>query len=72
MGDYEIYKNKLEEQFEEDLRTIIREQYITRGLGPSISAKQLEIPRKAFVYFIEHYNLKEEKYPELKKSSDIV
>ncbi|MDN7241724.1 hypothetical protein QWY14_07955 [Planococcus sp. N028] len=60
--DYEAYKNKLESQFNQDLREILFDHYITQELGPSVGAKQLGIPRQVFVHFLNLYNLNDLKF----------
>lgn len=62
MEEIENYKKQLEEKFNKPMKDIIYEYYITKGLGPSVGAKELGIPRRVFIYFRNFYSLKEVKH----------
>ncbi|MGI2327668.1 hypothetical protein [Planococcus sp. YIM B11945] len=67
--DYEFYKKKLEKNYSRDLKDIIAQAYLTDDLGPSMGAKQLGIPRQVFVYFVNHYELRDLKLEQIKKKT---
>lgn len=62
MEEFEAYKIQLEEKFNKPMKDIIYEYYITKNLGPSVGARELEIPRRVFIYFRNYYSLKEVKH----------
>lgn len=62
MMDFESYKNQLEKRYNRDMREILHDIYIARDMGPSVGAKHLGIPRQVFLYYRNHYNLKELKH----------
>lgn len=67
MEKYKNYKEKIEKQYNQDLKEIITTLYVTNEQGPSVSAKQLGIPRRAFQHFVNHYGLKPLKLDDIKK-----
>ncbi|MGI2327666.1 hypothetical protein [Planococcus sp. YIM B11945] len=67
MENYEYYKNKLEKQLNRDIKDIIKSFYIDNQQGPSVSAKELGIPRQAFMYFVQQFQLKDLRYGDSKK-----
>lgn len=62
MEEFEMYKSQLEVKFNKPMKEIIFEYYITKDLGPSVGARELEIPRRVFIYFRNYYGLKEIKH----------
>ena len=62
VSQYEQHKILLENRYNMDLKEIISDVYITRDLGPSMGAKELDIPRQAFIYFRNFYGLRELKH----------
>ncbi|AQU80233.1 hypothetical protein [Planococcus faecalis] len=70
MGEYESYKEKIEKRHNKALVEVIKDLYIHEDLGPSVSAKQLGIPRQAFIHFVQHYDLKKLKFGEFEKIDD--
>lgn len=71
MENFQNYKEKVEKQFNQNLKDLIINLYITNEQGPSVSAKQLGIPRKAFIYFVNQYGLKQRKLDKIKKSASL-
>ncbi|TWT27708.1 hypothetical protein [Planomicrobium sp. CPCC 101110] len=67
MGNYKSYKDKVEKKYNQDLKEILTTLYITNEQGPSVSAKQLGIPRQVFMHFVNHYGLKPLKLDDIKK-----
>ncbi|WP_106532905.1 hypothetical protein [Planomicrobium soli] len=66
-ADFESYKNKLESQFNQDLKEILIDHCIRQEHGPSVSAKQLGIPRQAVVHFMNLYKLNDLKFSQWEK-----
>lgn len=62
MEDYQQYQDQLEKEHNMPVKDIIAEYYITKNLGPSTAAKELNIPRQAFIYFRNCYGLREIKH----------
>ncbi len=67
MAAYEVYKAKVEKSYNKPLVEVIKELYVNKDLGPSVGAKQLGIPRRAFIYFVNLYELKALKFQDYKK-----
>ena len=67
MAAYEVYKAKVEKSYNKPLVEVIKELYVNKDLGPSVGAKQLGIPRRAFIYFVNKYELKALKFQDYKK-----
>ena len=67
MSAYEVYKAKVEKSYNKPLVEVIKELYVNKDLGPSVGAKQLGIPRRAFIYFVNLYELKALKFQDYKK-----
>lgn len=67
MTIYESYKKKVEKRYNKDLVEVMKELYVTEDLGPSVSAKQLGIPRRVFIHFVHQYDLKKLKFEDCKK-----
>ena len=65
--EYDSYREKVERQHNKALVEVMKDLYIKEDLGPSVSAKQLGIPRQAFIHFIHKYDLKKLKFGEYKK-----
>lgn len=62
MNEFHQYQIQLEKEHGKNLKDIITEYYITKNLGPSTAAKELNIPRQAFIYFRNFYGLRETKH----------
>ena len=67
MEPYKVYKEKLEKRFDKTIKDILVEYYIVKELGPSVGAKELDIPREAFLYYRNLYDLKEIKHAYFQK-----
>lgn len=67
MTEYDSYREKVERRHNKPLVEVMKDLYITNNLGPSVSAKQLGIPRQAFMHFIREYDLKKLKFGDYKK-----
>lgn len=67
MTAYEAYKAKVEKSYNKPLVEVMEELYVNKDLGPSVSAKHLGIPRRAFVYFVDQYELNTLKFQDYKK-----
>lgn len=67
MMEYDSYREKVERQHNKALVEVMKDLYIKEDLGPSVSAKQLGIPRQAFIHFIHKYDLKKLKFGQYKK-----
>ncbi|WKA54011.1 hypothetical protein [Planococcus shixiaomingii] len=67
MENYKFYKDKIEKKYKQDLKDVLTKLYITNEQGPSVSAKQLGIPRQTFMFFVNHYGLKSLKLDDIKK-----
>ena len=65
--EYDSYREKVERQHNKALVEVMKDLYIKEDLGPSVSAKQLGIPRQAFIHFIHKYDLKKLKFGGYKK-----
>ncbi len=72
MTAYESYKVKVEKRYNKPLIDVMEELYVSKDLGPSVSAKELGIPRRAFVYFVNQYELKKLKFVDYKKKMSIL
>ncbi|EGA91203.1 hypothetical protein GPDM_01260 [Planococcus donghaensis MPA1U2] len=67
MAEYSSYKEKLEKHHNKAIVEVIKDLYVNEDLGPSVSAKKLGIPRQAFIYFVNLYDLKKLKFAHCKK-----
>lgn len=67
MHPYQEYIEKLENEHHKSVEDIIREYYIVQDEGPSVTARELDIPRKAVLHFICEYNLRPLKHQNIKK-----
>lgn len=72
MHPYEKYIGRLEEEFNKSIKDIIHEYYVIRDEGPSVTARELNIPRKAVLHFICEYNLRPLKHQNFKEHSDYI
>ena len=72
MTEYDSYREKVEQRHNKALVEVIKDLYIRDNLGPSVSAKQLGMPRKAFMHFVNEYGLNELKSNNYKKSADFI
>ncbi|ALS77860.1 hypothetical protein ACQKDD_17880 [Planococcus kocurii] len=72
MVDYESYKEKVEKRHNKALVEVIKDLYVNEDLGPSVSAKQLGMPRQAFLHFVQHYDLKKLKFGESEKPNNSI
>lgn len=69
MLEFEQYKEKLEQEYKRDLKDILSAYYLTRDLGPSMTAKELGVPRKFIVHYINELGLKELKHQLIRKKA---
>lgn len=67
MAEYNAYKEKVEKHHNKAMMEVVKDLYVNKDLGPSVGAKKLGIPRQAFVYFINQYDLKKLKFANCKK-----
>lgn len=67
MAEYDSYKEKVERRHNKPLVEVMEDLYVKNNCGPSVSAKQLGIPRQAFMHFIHEYDLKKLKFGDAKK-----
>lgn len=67
MHPYQEYIEKLEAEHNKSIEGLIREFYIVQDEGPSVTARELGIPRKAVLHFIYEYNLRPVKHQNIKK-----
>jgi|GEM_PF-3119938 len=67
MKDYELTKKQLEIEHKQSIEDIMYTYYIEKDLGPAVGAKELGIPRRAFVYFVQQCRLQAAKYEVIKK-----
>ena len=68
---YQEYIEKLEQEHNMSIEELIREYYIVQDEGPSVTARELGIPRKVVLHFIYEYNLRAIKHQNIKKSSNL-
>lgn len=71
MHPYQDCIEKLEREHNRSVEELIRDYYISRDEGPSVTARELGIPRKAVLYFIYEYNLRPVKHQNIKNRSDL-
>lgn len=71
MHPYQEYIEKLENEHNKSIKELIHEYYIIQDEGPSVTARELGIPRKAVLHFIYEYNLRPIKHQNIKKSSNL-
>ncbi|WP_261384259.1 hypothetical protein [Planococcus sp. CPCC 101016] len=64
---YDSYREKIEQQHNKALVEVIKDFYIEQDLGPSVSAKNLGIPRRVFMHFVQAYGLRKLKFENYKK-----
>lgn len=69
MKDYELVKKQLEREHKQVIEDIMYDYYIEKDLGPAVGAKELGIPRRAFVYFVQHCELQAAKFDLIKKKA---
>lgn len=67
MHPYQDYIKKLEKEHNKSIEELIRYYYIEQDEGPSVTARELGIPRKAVLHFIYEYNLRPVKHQNIKK-----
>ncbi|TAA72873.1 hypothetical protein [Planococcus salinarum] len=67
MHPYQEYIEKLEAKYNKSVEEVIRDFYIDQDEGPSVTARELGIPRKAVLHFIYEYNLRPIKHQNIKK-----
>ena len=67
MHPYQDYIEKLEKEHNKSIEELIRDYYIVQDEGPSVTARELGIPRKAVLHFIYEYNLRPIKHKNIKK-----
>ena len=67
MTEYDAYREKVEQKYNKALVEVMKDLYVNNDLGPSVSAKQLGMPRQAFMHFVHEYDLKKLKFGEYKK-----
>ncbi|MCM3610445.1 hypothetical protein M4S82_04220 [Planococcus sp. MERTA32b] len=62
MHPYQNYIEKLEQEYNMNVDEVIRQIYIGRDEGPSVTARELGIPRQAVLHFIREFDLRAEKH----------
>ena len=67
MHPYQEDIDKLENKYNRTVKELIYDLYIVQDEGPSVTARELGISRKAVLYFIYEYNLRELKHQNIKK-----
>ena len=72
MHPYQSYIDKLENKYGKSIEDIIHGYYIIEDEGPSVTARELGIPRKAVLHFIHEYNLRPLKHKNSKKINSIL
>lgn len=70
MHIYQNYIEKLEKEHKKSIEELIRDFYIRQDEGPSVTARELGVPRKVVLHFIYEYNLRPIKHQNIKKSSN--
>ncbi|WP_233569661.1 hypothetical protein [Planomicrobium sp. Y74] len=71
MHPYQKYKEKLEKEYSKSVEEVIRKLYIGRDEGPSVTARELGIPRQAVLHFIHEYDLRNEKHENMVKHNKL-
>lgn len=69
MTEYDSYREKVEQRHNKALVEVMKDLYIKDDVGPSVGAKQLGMPRQAFVHFVHEYGLKKLKFGDTKKKA---
>ena len=69
MKDYELVQKQLEREHKQTIDDIMYNYYIEKNLGPAMGAKELGIPRRAFVYFVQQCQLQAAKFDLIKKKA---
>ena len=69
MHPYQEYIDQLEKKHNKSVEELIRDFYIDRDEGPSVTARELGIPRKVVLHFIHEHNLRPIKHRNLNKNS---
>ncbi|MGH2317000.1 hypothetical protein ACRC6Q_04480 [Planococcus sp. SE5232] len=72
MTKYDAYREEIEQRHNKALVEVMKDLYIKDNVGPSVGAKQLGMPRQAFVYFVREYDLKKLKFGDSKKKMMIL
>lgn len=72
MTKYDSYREKVEQRHNKALVEVMKDLYIKDNVGPSVGAKQLGMPRQAFVHFVREYDLKKLKFGDSKKKAMIL
>lgn len=72
MTEYDSYREKVERRHNKALVEVMKDLYIKDDVGPSVGAKQLGMPRQAFVHFVHEYDLKKLKFGDTKKKMMIL
>lgn len=67
MTGFGAYKEQVEKKYNQEMKEILKDLYITRDLGPSTSAKMLGVPRGVILHYINFYGLKAAKHQLIKK-----
>ena len=67
---YQEYIGRLEKKHSINIQELIRDFYIVKDKGPSVTARarDLGIPRNAVLHFISEYNLSVIKHRNIKES----
>jgi len=68
MAEYDSYKEKVEKYYNKAIVEVVKNLYVYEDLGPSVSAKKLGLPRQAFIYFANLYDLKRLKFANWEKN----
>ena len=71
MHPYQEYIEELEKEHNKSIEELIRDFYIVQDKGPSVTARELGIPRNAVLHFIYEYNLRPIKHRNIKESSNL-
>lgn len=71
MHPYQNYIEKLEKEYKKNVDEVIREIYIGQDEGPSVTARELGIPRQAVLHFIKEFDLRTEKHEHLAKHNKL-
>ena len=67
MHPYQVEIEKLEKKYNKSIQELIHHYYIVEDEGPSVTARELGIPRNAVLHFIYEFNLRELKHQNIKK-----
>ena len=67
MHPYQEYIEKLETEHKISVKELIHDYYIVKDEGPSVTARELGIPRKAVLHFIHEFDLRKIKHQNIKK-----